>query len=91
MSLRPLQDQLLVEFEAKPEMNGSLYVPATAEGAPIKARVLAVGPGKRLASGNFDTLDIAVGETILVYKRNCIEIAGEGWLVAAVSVLGVVG
>ena len=72
MKLRPLNDRLLVEkFPVDEVSKGGIFIPDTAREKPIKAKVLAKGPGrwKADASGRI-TIAPEIGQTVLFAKHH---------------------
>lgn len=79
MKLHPLHDRIVVEAAAKEEKTpGGIILPDTAQEKPQRGKVLAVGPGKRLDSGQLAALDVKVGETVLYGKYGGTEVTVEG-------------
>ena len=79
MKLQPLHDRIVVEAAPKEEKTASgIILPDTAQEKPQKGKVLAVGPGKRLDSGQIAALDVKVGETVLYGKYGGTEVTVEG-------------
>jgi chaperonin GroES len=83
-SIRPLGDRILVQAIAREEMTSSgLYLPDTTQERPQEARVLAVGPGKLLDTGQRVAIDLKPGDRVLFAKYSGTEIkqGGEDYLV----------
>jgi len=79
MELRPLHDRIIVEAAAKEEKSaGGIILPDTAQEKPQRGKVLAVGPGKRLDSGQLATLDVQVGDFVLYGKYGGTEVTVDG-------------
>lgn len=79
MKLQPLHDRIVVEAAPKEEKTaGGIILPDTAQEKPQKGKVLAVGPGKRLDSGQIAALDVKVGETVLYGKYGGTEVTVDG-------------
>lgn len=69
MNFKPLQDKILVKrIENEKVSQGGLYIPAAAVEKPNQGVVLAVGPGKYLANGAFQTMTLNVNDKILFTK-----------------------
>jgi len=66
--LRPLHDKVLAEVlpPAKTTAGGLVIPDIHKENAPQKALVRAVGPGRRLNSGDRAPLEVAPGDMVLV-------------------------
>ncbi len=79
MTIRPLSDRLLVKRVEKEQRSaGGIIIPDTAKEKPQEAKVVAVGNGKVLDSGERRPLDISVGDTILFSKYAGTEVKIEG-------------
>ena len=75
MNLRPLGSRLIVEPIQEQEMTAlGIVLPETAKERPQKGKVLSVGPGRRLDSGERQPMDVAVGDTVLYAKYGGTEI-----------------
>ncbi len=94
MAIKPLQDRIVVEAAAKEEKSaGGIILPDTAQEKPLKGTVLAVGPGKRLDSGQLSAVDVKVGDVVLYGKYGGTEvtISGKDYVILrSDDVLGVV-
>jgi chaperonin GroES len=67
--IEPLQDRIVVERAAGEEKSqGGIVIPDTAKEKPIRGIVKAVGPGKRLESGQVQPVSVKVGDEILFGK-----------------------
>jgi chaperonin GroES len=79
MNLQPLHDRIIVEAAAREEKSaGGIILPDTAQEKPLRGKVLAVGPGKRLDSGSLAPIDVNVGDVILYGKYGGTEVKVEG-------------
>ena len=67
--LVPLGDRVIVErAEEEQKSKGGIVIPDTAKEKPARGIVVAVGPGKRLESGEIQALSIKVGDKVLFGK-----------------------
>jgi chaperonin GroES len=93
MAIQPLHDRIIVEAAAKEEKSaGGIILPDTAQEKPQRGKVLAVGPGKRLDSGQLAPLDVNVGDTVLYgkYGGTEVKVDGKDYIILRVEdVLGV--
>ena len=93
MTIRPLQDRILVKRIAEEEKTkGGIIIPDTAKEKPQEGEILSVGPGARDDSGKIQPLDLKAGDRILFGKWSGSEIKldGEDLLIMKESdVLGV--
>lgn len=74
VSIRPLQDRVLVEAAAAEEKTaGGIIIPDTAKEKPQKGRIVAVGTGKK-----DEPLTVKVGDEVLYGKYAGTEISVNG-------------
>ncbi|MBI5117361.1 co-chaperone GroES [Candidatus Poribacteria bacterium] len=84
MKFKPLKDNVVVQvLEAKGKTTGGLFLPDTAKEKPQEGKVVAIGTGKRLKSGEISPLSVKVGDKILFskYSGNEVKIEGEEYLI----------
>jgi chaperonin GroES len=80
ISLRPLDDRVVVQtLEAEETTAGGIVLPDNAKEKPQRGKVIAVGPGKMLDSGNRGELGISVGDEVIFgkYGGSDVEVEGE--------------
>ncbi|OQY01542.1 MAG: co-chaperone GroES [Desulfobacteraceae bacterium 4572_130] len=94
MSLRPLQDRILVERVKEDEKTkGGIIIPDTAKEKPAEGKVVAIGNGKLTDDGKVLPIDLKVGDKILFskYGGTDIKIDGKDYLIMRQDdVLGVI-
>lgn len=94
MAVKPLEDRVLVRpMEREERTESGLYLPETAKEKPVRGKVVAVGPGKRLDNGERAKMTIKVGDTVVYgkYAGAEIEIKGDDHLILRESeLLGVI-
>ncbi len=79
MNLQPLHDRLILEPASKEEVSaGGIILPDSAQEKPLRGKVLAVGPGKRLDNGKLAPIDVQAGETVLYGKYSGTEVTVGG-------------
>ena len=79
MKIQPLGDRVVVEREeAKQTTAGGIVLPDTAKEKPQRGRVLAVGPGKLLDSGERAAIGVVEGDEVLFGKYSGTEIKVDG-------------
>ena len=79
ITLEPLDDRVVVQrLEAEEKTSGGIVLPETAKEKPQKAKVIAVGPGRTLDSGERAEMDVKVGDTILIGKYSGTDVKVEG-------------
>jgi len=78
MTVRPLGDRVFVEpVEEAIEQKGGIFIPDSAKEKPLKAKIIAVGPGRRDEAGKLIPMDVKVGEFVLTSKYGGTEIKIE--------------
>ena len=79
MKLRPLHDRVVVKrLEEEKKSAGGIIIPDQAAEKPLKAEVLAVGPGKRTDDGKLQAPDVKKGDTVLIGKYSGTEVKIDG-------------
>ena len=79
MKVKPLQDRLVVKrLEEEEKTKGGIIIPDAAKEKPQEGRVIAVGDGKVLESGQKSPLTVKVGDKILFGKYSGTEIKIDG-------------
>ncbi|MBL8852341.1 MAG: co-chaperone GroES [Planctomycetaceae bacterium] len=79
VKIRPLDDRVVVEVSAAEQMTaGGIVLPDNAKEKPQRGRVVAVGPGKLLESGERGSLSVAVGDEVIFGKYGGTEIEVDG-------------
>jgi chaperonin GroES len=84
MNVRPLRDRVLVKrIEAQEQRIGGIIVPDTAKEKPQQAEVIAVGNGRMNDDGKAISLDVKVGDHVLIgkYSGSEIKLDGEEYLI----------
>ena len=84
MKIRPLQDRVVVRrMEEETTSAGGIVLPGSATEKPAQGEVLAVGPGKRLDSGDTQPVDVNVGDTVVFgkYSSNTVKVDDEELLI----------
>jgi chaperonin GroES len=79
MNIRPLHDRVVVKrTEEERTSPGGIVIPDSAAEKPIRGKVLAVGNGKILESGDVRALDLKVGDQVLFGKYSGTEVKVDG-------------
>jgi chaperonin GroES len=77
--LRPLDDRVVVEpRQAEETTAGGIVLPDTAKEKPQRGKVVSVGPGKLLDSGQRGSLSVSVGDEVIYGKYSGTEIELDG-------------
>ena len=79
MAIRPLHDRILVKRVKEEETTkGGIIIPDTAKEKPIEAKVVAVGTGRLLDSGEVRALAVQKGDLVLFGKYGGTEVKIDG-------------
>ncbi|MEA3367590.1 MAG: co-chaperone GroES [Planctomycetota bacterium] len=84
MKIEPLEDRVVVEpLEAEETTKGGIVLPDTAKEKPQQGKVIAVGPGKTLESGERAEPAVKKGDTVVYakYGGTEIEVDGEEYMI----------
>ncbi|MEZ0326138.1 MAG: co-chaperone GroES [Fimbriimonas sp.] len=82
--LKPLGDKVVVQvLEQEDKTASGIYLPDSAKKKPTEGKVIAVGEGRTLDSGERNTLTVKVGDKVLYskYGGNEVTIEGEDFLI----------
>ena len=94
MKVKPLQDRILVKrIEEEEKTKGGIIIPDAAKEKPQEGKVVAVGDGKYLESGQKAPLTVKPGDKILFgkYSGTEIKLSGEEYLILREDdVLGII-
>jgi chaperonin GroES len=95
LSISPLGDRLVVHPEQREEVTSSgLVLPDTAKEKPMEGKVVAVGPGRVLDSGDRQEMEVKEGQVVLFAKYAGTEIKFENeeyLIISEKDVLAVMG
>jgi len=83
-NIRPLHDRVLVvQVEEEEKTAGGIIIPDTAKEKPQQGKVVAVGNGKKLESGEIKPLDVKKGDRVLFEKfaGSTVKIGGEEYMI----------
>ena len=79
MKLRPLHDRVIVKrLEEEKKSAGGILIPDSAAEKPLKAEIIAVGPGKRTDDGKIHPVDVKAGDKVLIGKYSGTEVKIDG-------------
>jgi chaperonin GroES len=84
MAIKPLEDRVLVKpIESESKTASGIYLPDTAKEKPIRGKVIAAGPGKRLDNGKRAQPSVRAGDTVVFgkYAGTEVEIKGDKHLI----------
>ena len=69
MSVRPLEDRVLIKpIEPETKTESGIYLPESAKEKPMQGKVVAVGPGKLLDTGERVKPTVRKGDTVVFGK-----------------------
>jgi chaperonin GroES len=78
-NIRPLGDKVVVELlEADEKSAGGIILPDSAKKKPTEGKVVAVGEGRTLDSGERNKLTVKTGDRVLFSKYGGNEVTVEG-------------
>jgi chaperonin GroES len=79
MAIRPLDDRVVIQpLEAEEKTQGGIVLPDSAKEKPTKGKVISVGEGKLLDSGERAALLVKKGDQVLYGKYAGTEITVDG-------------
>jgi chaperonin GroES len=79
LKIRPLHDRVIIKRLEEERMSaGGIVIPDSATEKPIRGKVVAVGKGKILESGEVRGLDVKVGDSVVFGKYSGSEIKIDG-------------
>ncbi|TWT57840.1 10 kDa chaperonin [Thalassoglobus neptunius] len=79
MTLNPLDDRVVVKpLDAEETTAGGIVLPDSAKEKPQRGKVVAVGPGRLLDSGERSAVGVVVGDEVLFGKYGGTEIEVDG-------------
>ena len=84
LKVKPLDDRMLIEpAEAEDTSPGGIVLPDAAKEKPQRGKVLAVGPGKLLDSGNRGEMGVGVGDHVFYgkYSGTEVEVNGDEYVI----------
>jgi len=84
MKIRPLGDKVVVKAStAEERTTGGIVLPDSAREKPQQGKVVAVGPGRLLDTGERAPMAVAIGDTVIYskYGGNEIKLDGEELLI----------
>jgi len=88
IAIEPLDDRVVVEpEEAEERTAGGIVLPDTAKEKPQRGKVVAVGPGKLLDSGERAKPDLKVGDSVYYgrYSGTEVKVGGVDYMIVKES------
>jgi chaperonin GroES len=78
-NIQPLGDKVLVQPNTSTEQTaGGIVLPDSAKERPQEGKVIAVGPGRTLDSGERSKVGVEAGDTVIYSKYGGTEVKLEG-------------
>ena len=75
MDMKPLGDRIVIKsLDAEAKSKGGILLPDTAKEKPQEGKVVAIGKGKLLDSGQVQSPEVKVGDRVLYGKYSGTEI-----------------
>ena len=75
MAIQPLADRIVVKaLEAEEKTKGGIVLPETAKEKPQEGKIIAIGKGKVMESGEVRAPEVKVGDRVLYGKYSGTEI-----------------
>lgn len=95
MKIIPLEDRVVVkQSEAETVSAGGIVLPDSAQEKPTEGKVVSVGPGKVLDSGERGEMGVKKGDTVIYsrYGGNDVEVDGKKFVILRESdILAIIG
>ncbi len=77
--IKPLDDRVVVQrLEQDDKTPGGIFLPETAKEKPQQGKVVAVGPGKMLDSGERAAMNVKKGDIVVFAKYGGTEVELDG-------------
>ena len=90
--IKPLGDNIVAEvIDDQEQTTGGIYIPDSAKEKPQKGKVIAVGTGKTLDSGEKEEMEVKVGDIVLYAKYAGTDVKLDNKLLKVLSVKDVLG
>ncbi len=84
LAIRPLEDRVVIQqIEAEEKTAGGIVLPDTAKEKPQRGKVIAVGPGKLLDSGERGQMSVRTGDEVFYgkYAGSDVEVGGTKYVI----------
>ena len=79
MKIRPLHDRVIVKrVEEDTVSRGGIIIPDSAKEKPVKGKIVAAGPGRRLENGEQRALTVREGDLVLFSKYGGTDVRLDG-------------
>ena len=79
MNLKPLDDRVVIEpMAAEEKTAGGIVLPDTAKEKPQRGKIVSIGPGRLMDSGERGVMSVAVGDSVIYGKYSGTEVEVDG-------------
>jgi chaperonin GroES len=78
MGIRLLGDRVMVQRLEEEQTAGGIHLPESARERPQKAKVIAVGEGRKLDNGTLVAPDVKQGDVVVIARYGGTEITVDG-------------
>ena len=69
---------MVKQLESEDKTASGILLPDTAKEKPFEGEVIAVGPGRVLENGEYETMEVKVGDKVVFSKYGGVEVKLEG-------------
>lgn len=79
MNIKVVGNRVVVkQLESEEKTASGILLPDTAKEKPFEGEVIAVGPGRVLENGEYETMEVKAGDKVVFSKYGGIEVKLEG-------------
>lgn len=79
MNIKVVGNRVVVkQLESEDKTASGILLPDTAKEKPFEGEVIAVGPGRVLENGEYETMEVKAGDKVVFSKYGGIEVKLEG-------------
>lgn len=79
MNIKVVGNRVVVkQVESEDKTASGILLPDTAKEKPFEGEVIAVGPGKVLDNGEYETMEVKAGDRVVFSKYGGVEVKLEG-------------
>ncbi len=79
MNIKVVGNRVVVkQLESEDKTASGILLPDTAKEKPFEGEVIAVGPGRVLENGEYETMEVKVGDKVVFSKYGGVEVKLEG-------------
>lgn len=79
MSIKVVGNRVVVkQLESEDKTASGILLPDTAKEKPFEGEVIAIGPGRVLENGKYETMEVKAGDKVVFSKYGGVEVKLEG-------------